>query len=103
MVKTAAESLGLEFSIETWPVADRCKGPLEDLVSLHDIQPLLAYDEKHISIPLFQYESELRGPRRGARSTTDPTAAAFPPASLGRTLRPLSRSSPQSSLAVPNI
>jgi hypothetical protein len=61
MVKTAAESLGLEFSIETWPVADRCKGLLEDLISSHDIQPLPAYDEKHVLVPPFQYESKLKG------------------------------------------
>ena len=58
---TAAENLGPEFSIETWPVADRCKGPLEDLVSSHDIQPLPAYDEKHVLIAPFQYESKLKG------------------------------------------
>ena len=58
---TAAENLGPEFSIKTWPVADRCKGPLEDLVSSHDIQPLPAYNEKHVLIPPFQYESTLKG------------------------------------------
>jgi hypothetical protein len=58
---TAVENLGPEFSIETWPVADRCKGSLEDLVSSHDIQPLPAYDEKYVLIPPFQYESKLKG------------------------------------------
>jgi hypothetical protein len=58
---TAAEGLGPEFSIETWPVADRCKGSLEDLVSSHDIQPLPAYNEKHVLIPPFGYESKLKG------------------------------------------
>jgi hypothetical protein len=57
----AGENLGPEFSIETWAVANRCKGPLEDLVSSHDIQPLPAYDEKHVLIPPFQYESKLKG------------------------------------------
>ncbi|OJA07532.1 hypothetical protein AZE42_09421 [Rhizopogon vesiculosus] len=56
-----AENLGPEFSIETWPVADRCKGLLEDFVSSHDAQPLPACDEKHVLIPPFQYESKLKG------------------------------------------
>jgi len=34
---------------------------LEDLVSSHDIQPLLTYNEKHVLIPPFQYESTLKG------------------------------------------
>jgi hypothetical protein len=55
VIATARESLGPEFSIETWPVADRCKCPLKDFV----ISCL--YDEKHVLIPPFHYESNLKG------------------------------------------
>ncbi|OJA15876.1 hypothetical protein AZE42_12681 [Rhizopogon vesiculosus] len=70
---TTAENLGPEFSIETWLVADQSKGPLEDLVSSHDIQPLSAYDEKHVLIPPFQCESKLQGARRGAYGILPPS------------------------------
>ncbi|KAG2138762.1 hypothetical protein BD769DRAFT_1384533 [Suillus cothurnatus] len=53
--------LGPEFNMATWPVAERCKGHLEDLISTHDIQPLPAYDENHNLIPPHLYESKLKG------------------------------------------
>jgi hypothetical protein len=58
---TVDSGLGSEFNITTWPVAERCKGHLEDLVSTHDICPLPAYDENHVLIPPLQYESKLKG------------------------------------------
>jgi hypothetical protein len=45
----------------TWPVAEKCKGHLEDLISTHDIQPLPAYDENHNLISPHLYESKLKG------------------------------------------
>jgi hypothetical protein len=45
----------------SWPVSDRCKGHLHELVSSHNIQPLPAYDENHKLIPPSQYESKLKG------------------------------------------
>ncbi|KAG1732556.1 hypothetical protein EDB19DRAFT_1831263 [Suillus lakei] len=58
---TVDSGLGSEFNIATWPVAEQCKGHLEDLVSTHDICPLPAYNENHILIPPLQYESKLKG------------------------------------------
>ncbi|KAG2132148.1 uncharacterized protein EDB93DRAFT_1255334 [Suillus bovinus] len=58
---TVDSSLGSEFNIATWPVAERCKGHLEDLVSTHEICPLPAYDKNHVLIPPLQYESKLKG------------------------------------------
>ncbi|KAG1758310.1 hypothetical protein EDD22DRAFT_998796 [Suillus occidentalis] len=58
---TVDSGLGSEFNITTWPVAERCRNHLEDLVSTHDICPLPAYNENHILIPPHQYESKLKG------------------------------------------
>ncbi|KAG1897283.1 uncharacterized protein F5891DRAFT_1192231 [Suillus fuscotomentosus] len=55
------DGLNPEFNIATWPVADRCKGHLESLVSTHSICPLPAYDSDHNLILLSQYESKLKG------------------------------------------
>jgi hypothetical protein len=55
VIATAGESLGPEFSIETWSVADRCKCPLKDFVIF------CLYDGKHVLIPPFLYESNLKG------------------------------------------
>ncbi|KIJ09101.1 hypothetical protein PAXINDRAFT_17803 [Paxillus involutus ATCC 200175] len=55
------EDLGPDFSMERWPVADRCKAELQNLLSTHDIQPLPAYDKSHALIPPHQYESKLKG------------------------------------------
>ncbi|KIK31701.1 hypothetical protein CY34DRAFT_102883, partial [Suillus luteus UH-Slu-Lm8-n1] len=45
----------------TWPVADRCKGHLQDVASKHNICPLPAYDWNHVLIPPLQYEAQLKG------------------------------------------
>ena len=45
----------------SWPVSDRCKGHLHELMSSHNIQPLPVYDENHNLIPPSQYESKLKG------------------------------------------
>ena len=45
----------------SWPVCDCCKGHVHELVSCHNVQPLLAYDEDHNLIPPSQYESKLKG------------------------------------------
>ncbi|OAX30739.1 hypothetical protein K503DRAFT_178495 [Rhizopogon vinicolor AM-OR11-026] len=55
------DSIGSDFNIGTWPVADRCKDHLQDLISTHEIRPLPAYDENHALIPPLQYESKLKG------------------------------------------
>ncbi|KAG1907217.1 uncharacterized protein F5891DRAFT_1181513 [Suillus fuscotomentosus] len=55
------DGLNPEFDIATWPVADRCKGHLESLVSTHSICPLPAYDSDHNLILPSQYESKLKG------------------------------------------
>ncbi|KAJ8596161.1 hypothetical protein M405DRAFT_219443 [Rhizopogon salebrosus TDB-379] len=54
-------SLGSDFNIRSWPVANRCKGCLQDLISTHNIQPLPVYDNNHVLIPPLQYESKLKG------------------------------------------
>ncbi|KAJ8585510.1 hypothetical protein M405DRAFT_407862 [Rhizopogon salebrosus TDB-379] len=46
------------FQHQILAVADRCKGHLQDFISIHDIQPLPAHDENHV---LIQYESKLKG------------------------------------------
>ncbi|KIJ09216.1 hypothetical protein PAXINDRAFT_17684 [Paxillus involutus ATCC 200175] len=58
---TAVENLGPEFSMETWPVAERCQLQLQELLPTHDICPLPAYEEDRSPIPPRQYESKLRG------------------------------------------
>ncbi|KAG1722861.1 hypothetical protein EDB19DRAFT_1916434 [Suillus lakei] len=58
---TPTDGLGSEFNIATWPVADRCKGHLQDIISEHNICPLPAYDENHVLIPPLQYEVKLKG------------------------------------------
>ncbi|OAX31960.1 hypothetical protein K503DRAFT_805633 [Rhizopogon vinicolor AM-OR11-026] len=58
---TTADSIGSDFNIATWPVADRCKGHCQDLISTHEIRPLPAYDGNHALIPPLQYESKLKG------------------------------------------
>ncbi|KAG2124066.1 hypothetical protein BD769DRAFT_1388879 [Suillus cothurnatus] len=58
---THPDSLGSEFDIVTWPVADRCKGHLQDVASKHNICPLPAYDQNHVLIPPLQYEAKLKG------------------------------------------
>ncbi|KAG1811097.1 hypothetical protein EV424DRAFT_1542644 [Suillus variegatus] len=58
---TPTDSLGSEYNITTWPVANRCKGHLQDIVSSHHIHPLPAYDESHVLIPPLQYEAKLKG------------------------------------------
>ncbi|KAG2153133.1 uncharacterized protein EDB93DRAFT_1102872 [Suillus bovinus] len=58
---TTAESLSSEYNMASWPVSDRCKGHLHELVSSHNIQPLPTYDENHKLIPPSQYESKLKG------------------------------------------
>ncbi|KAG1899828.1 uncharacterized protein F5891DRAFT_1189291 [Suillus fuscotomentosus] len=58
---TPTDSLGSEYDITTWPVANRCKGHLQDIVSSHNIRPLPAYDESHVLIPPLQYEVKLKG------------------------------------------
>jgi hypothetical protein len=52
------DSIGFDFNIRSFAVADRCKGHLQDFISIHDIQPLPAHDENHV---LIQYESKLKG------------------------------------------
>ena len=56
-----AESLSSEFDMASWPVSDRCKDHLHELVSSHNIQPLPTYDENHNLISPSQYESKLKG------------------------------------------
>jgi hypothetical protein len=56
-----ADSLSSEYNMASWPVSDRCKGYLHELMSSHNIQPLPAYDENHDLIPPSQYESKLKG------------------------------------------
>ncbi|KAG2045159.1 hypothetical protein BDR03DRAFT_976993 [Suillus americanus] len=58
---TTAESLSSKYDMASWPVSDRCKGHLHELVSSHNIQPLPAYDENHKLILPSQYESKLKG------------------------------------------
>ncbi|KAG2091238.1 hypothetical protein BD769DRAFT_1679436 [Suillus cothurnatus] len=58
---THPDSLSSEFDIGTWPVADRCKGHLQDVASKHNICPLPAYDQNHVLIPPLQYEAKLKG------------------------------------------
>ncbi|KAG1780095.1 hypothetical protein EV702DRAFT_1043443 [Suillus placidus] len=58
---TCTDGLSSEFDIATWPVADRCQGHLQDIISTHNICPLPAYDEDHILIPPLQYEEKLKG------------------------------------------
>ncbi|KAG2124746.1 hypothetical protein BD769DRAFT_1669231 [Suillus cothurnatus] len=53
--------LSSDFDIATWPVADRCKGHLQDLTSTHNICPLPAYDMDHSLIPSLEYKSKLKG------------------------------------------
>jgi hypothetical protein len=55
------DSLSSDFDIATWPVADRCKGHLQDLRSTHNVCPLPAYDTDHSLIPPLEYESKLKG------------------------------------------
>ncbi|KAG0695959.1 hypothetical protein DFH29DRAFT_1004996 [Suillus ampliporus] len=58
---STADSLNSDFNMSSWPVADRCKDHLHELISTHNIQPLPAYDENHNLIPPIQYESKLKG------------------------------------------
>ncbi|KAG1819468.1 uncharacterized protein BJ212DRAFT_1478704 [Suillus subaureus] len=58
---THPDSLSSEFDIGTWPVANRCKGHLQDVTSKHNICPLPAYDQNHVLIPPLQYEVKLKG------------------------------------------
>ncbi|KIK32139.1 hypothetical protein CY34DRAFT_27266 [Suillus luteus UH-Slu-Lm8-n1] len=58
---STSDDLGPEFNFAIWPVAERCKDPLQELLSTHDIQPLPAYDENHNFIPPHLYESKLKG------------------------------------------
>ncbi|KAG1890684.1 uncharacterized protein F5891DRAFT_986837 [Suillus fuscotomentosus] len=57
----STNSLSSDFDIATWPVADRCKGHLQDLRSTHNVCPLPAYDTDHSLIPPLEYESKLKG------------------------------------------
>ncbi|KAG2743493.1 hypothetical protein P692DRAFT_20745397, partial [Suillus brevipes Sb2] len=49
--------------IRSWvvTVVEWCKGHLEDLISTHNIQLLLAYDENNVLIASLQYKSKLKG------------------------------------------
>ncbi|KAG2339461.1 hypothetical protein BDR05DRAFT_1039141 [Suillus weaverae] len=58
---TTVESLSSKYDLASWPVSDRCKGHLHELVPSHNIQPLPAYDENHKLILPSQYESKLKG------------------------------------------
>ncbi|KAG1728760.1 uncharacterized protein EDB91DRAFT_1086000 [Suillus paluster] len=58
---TNLDGLSSDFDITTWPVADRCKGCLQDLTSTHIIRPLPAYDLDHNLILPSEYESKLKG------------------------------------------
>ncbi|KAG2055974.1 hypothetical protein BDR06DRAFT_970434 [Suillus hirtellus] len=57
----STDSLSSDFDIATWPVADQCKGHLQDLRSTHNVCPLPAYDTDHSLIPPLEYESKLKG------------------------------------------
>ncbi|KAG2087595.1 hypothetical protein BD769DRAFT_1680709 [Suillus cothurnatus] len=57
----STNSLSSDFDISTWPVANRCRGRLEDLTSTHNVCPLPAYDTDHGLIPPLEYESKLKG------------------------------------------
>ncbi|KAG1781231.1 hypothetical protein EV702DRAFT_1276016 [Suillus placidus] len=54
-------SLGSEFDILNWPVADRCKAELTNLAETHIINPLPAYRIDRKLIPPAQYETKLCG------------------------------------------
>ncbi|KAG1893117.1 uncharacterized protein F5891DRAFT_1196839 [Suillus fuscotomentosus] len=58
---TYTDGLSSEFDIVTWPVADRCQGHLQDIISTHNICPLPVYDKDHILIPPLKYEEKLKG------------------------------------------
>ncbi|KAG1801802.1 hypothetical protein EV424DRAFT_1545375 [Suillus variegatus] len=58
---TPTGSLGSEYDIAMWLVANQCKGHLQDIVFSHNICPLPAYDESHVLIPPLQYEAKLKG------------------------------------------
>ncbi|KAG2113261.1 hypothetical protein BD769DRAFT_1673797 [Suillus cothurnatus] len=57
----STNGLSSVFDITTWPVADRCKGHLQRLISTHIICPLPAYNLDHKLILPSEYESKLKG------------------------------------------
>ncbi|KIM64607.1 hypothetical protein SCLCIDRAFT_23337 [Scleroderma citrinum Foug A] len=55
------ENITPQFAMETWPVMERCRSELEDLLLTHDICPLEAYEEDSSRIPPQRHEARLKG------------------------------------------